>query len=312
MEVITDPAGCPPAGQGTVVTIGAYDGVHVGHRSIISEVCRLAEDRGLASAVVTFDKHPATIVRPESAPLLLTDLAQKLELLGSTGVDYTVVIEFDEKRARESAEDFVTEVVVECLRARLVIVGEDFHFGHRRRGNVALLREMGAQAGFDVLGLDLLAADGAAVSSTRIREHLTAGEVEEAAQLLGRLHEVRGVVVAGDARGRSLLGYPTANVEVPEEILVPRDGIYAGYFESPDVGTHAAAIYVGRRPTFHRPEAPAILEAFLLDFEGDLYGGAARVRFVSRIRDDRRFESAEALAEQMDNDVAATRAALAG
>ncbi len=310
MEVITDPAACPPAGRGTVVTIGAYDGVHVGHRSVISEVKRRAAQRGLASAVVTFDKHPAMVVRPESAPRLLTDLAQKLELLAATGVDYTVVVNFDEKRARESAEDFVTEVVVECLRARSVVVGSDFHFGHRRRGNVALLRQMGTSCGFDVVGLDLVATGGEAVSSTLVREQLTSGRVDLAAGLLGRHYEVRGRVVPGDSRGGPLLGYPTANVAVPAEILLPLDGIYAGYFESPGEGTHPAAVYVGSRPTFDRAGGASLLEAHLLDFRGDLYGDEARVRFVERLRDDRGFDSAEELAEQMGRDIDAARSVL--
>src|SRR5689334_15192354 len=186
---------CPRPPQGTAVTIGAYDGVHRGHRAVISTVRRLAEQRGLATAVVTFDRHPATVVRPESAPKLLTDLDQKLELLASTGVDYTLVIRFDEERSRESAEDFVTEVLVGCLRARAVVVGHDFHFGRGRQGNVPFLQEMGARYNFDVLGINLIPAEGEPVSSTRIRNRLLEGDVETAARLLGRPHEVRGVVM---------------------------------------------------------------------------------------------------------------------
>src|ERR1700736_4106295 len=157
MEVLHDAASCPAASTGSVVTIGAYDGVHLGHRHLIGQVRAMAAELKCASAVVTFDRHPAMVVRPESAPRLLTDLDQKLELLATTGVDYAVVVRFDEQRSQESAEDFVTEVLVGCLRAQAVVVGHDFHFGYQRRGDVPLLQRMGAQFGFDVHGLRLMA-----------------------------------------------------------------------------------------------------------------------------------------------------------
>ena len=312
MDVIAGLDACPRPERGTVVTIGAYDGVHVGHRSLLARVRLMADDLGAAAAVVTFDRHPATVVRPESAPRLLTDLDQKLELLETTGMDYAHVIRFDEERSRESAEDFVGTVLVDCLAARAVVVGHDFHFGHRRRGNVPLLQHMGADLGFDVLGISLVADDaaGEAVSSTRIRRLLAAGDVAAAAALLGRPHEVRGTVVQGDRRGREL-GYPTANVVVPAEILLPADGIYAGWYRRPDGSMHPAAISLGRRATFHPDAEVSVLEAYLLDFDGDLYGERARVRFVARLRDDARFDSADALVAQIDADVANARAVLA-
>jgi riboflavin kinase/FMN adenylyltransferase len=313
MKVITDLAAAPDLPGGSVVTIGAYDGVHTGHRALIEEVRGLAATRGCATAVVTFDKHPAMVVRPDSAPKLLTDLEQKLELLAETGVDCTLVVHFDEARAHESAEDFVEEVLVGALHARAVVVGHDFHFGHGRRGNVELLTTLGREHGFDVLGLTLFddPAGQAPVSSTRIRELLQAGHVEEAAALLGRPHEVRGTVVRGDGRGGPELGYPTANVAVPGEIQLPGDGIYAGWYERPDGSVHAAAISLGRRPTFYEEGGDLLLEAYLLDFTGDLYGERAKVRFVARLRGEQRFDSVEALIAQMGQDVEATRAALA-
>jgi riboflavin kinase/FMN adenylyltransferase len=312
MEVITDLTAAPELPGGSVVTIGAYDGVHTGHRSLIEEVRRLAATRGCATAVVTFDKHPAMVVRPDSAPRLLTDLEQKLELLAETGVDCTLVIHFDEARAHESAEDFVEEVLVGALRARAVVVGHDFHFGHGRRGNVELLSTLGREHGFDVLGLTLFddAAGTAPVSSTRIRELLQEGQVEAAAELLGRPHEVRGTVVRGDGRGGPELGYPTANVAVPAEIQLPGDGIYAGWYERSDGSVHAAAISLGRRPTFYEEGGDLLLEAYLLDFAGDLYGEPAKVRFVARLRGEQRFDSVDALIAQMGLDVEATRQAL--
>jgi len=303
---------CPRPQPGAAVTIGAYDGVHRGHRTVIANVRRLAAERGLATAVVTFDRHPASVVRPESAPLLLTDLDQKLELLADTGVDYALVIHFDEERSKESAEDFVNEVLVGCLNAKLVVVGSDFHFGHGRRGNVALLREMGAVAGFDVVGLDLVDAAGrparreAQVSSTAIRAALTAGDLATANDLLGRAYEVRGVVEHGDERGREL-GFPTANVAVPDEILLPADGIYAVWHERPNGEVIPAAASIGRRPTFYESQPYRLLEVHLLDWEGDLYGEQARVRFVARLREERKFDSHDALVDQMRRDCADAR-----
>ena len=311
MEVLRDLTRCPRPARGTVVTIGAYDGVHLGHRALIAEVRQRADRLGCDTAVVTFDRHPAMVVRPESAPKLLTDLEQKLELLAETGVDHTLVVHFDEERSHESAEDFVQEVLVGCLNARAVVVGHDFHFGHGRRGNVALLTAMGGELGFDVLGLRLIGDEAAAYSSTRIRALLQAGEVAEAGALLGRPHEVRGTVARGDARGREL-GFPTANVEVPDEILLPADGIYAGWYRRPDGAVHMAAVSLGRRPTFYEHADSSLLEAYLLDFDGDLYGESAAVQFVARLRGEERFDTVEALVARMGIDVEAARGVLEG
>lgn len=309
MKVITDTRECPRPERGAVVTIGAYDGVHLGHRAVIEEMRRLASERGCETAVVTFDRHPATVVRPESAPKLLTDLDQKLELLEATGVDYTVVVHFDRERSQESAEDFVHEVLSGCLNARAVVVGHDFHFGRGRAGNVSLLATMGGELGFDVLGLRLTEGEGEAISSTRIRALISAGEVADAALLLGRPHQVRGSVRSGDKRGREL-GFPTANVHVASDILLPGDGIYAGWYVRPDGTRHATAISLGRRPTFYDDQADSLLEAYLLDFQGDLYGEPAQVEFVSHLRDELRFDSVDALIDQMQIDVAHARSAL--
>ncbi len=312
MEVITDPASCPRLPGGAVVTIGVYDGVHLGHRALISRVRAMASELGASSAVVTFDRHPATVVRPESAPKLLTDLEQRLELLAETGVDYTLVVRFDKERSSESAEDFVRDVLVGCFAARAVVVGHDFHFGRNRGGNVPMLQNMGAELGFDVLGINLV-ADAVAdeiVSSTRIRELLADGDVAGAARLLGRPHEVRGVVQHGDARGREL-GFPTANVAVPADILLPADGIYAGWYERPDGAIHPTAMSLGRRPTFYADADLSLLECYLLDFEGDLYDEPAKVRFVERLRGEVKFDSVDALVEQMAADVERTRSSLA-
>jgi riboflavin kinase/FMN adenylyltransferase len=311
VEILTDQDPCPRPPEGTVVTIGAYDGVHLGHRAVIGEVRARAAAQGRRSAVVTFDRHPAQVIRPDSAPLLLTDLDQKLELLADTGVDYTLVVRFDEDRAAETAEHFVESVLVDCLGTASVVVGEDFHFGHNRRGNVALLGDMGARLGFDVLGHKLVGADGhaarddAQVSSTAIRRALHEGRLVDANLMLGRPHEMRGTVVPGDQRGRTL-GFPTANVAIPDEMLMPGDGIYAGWLER-GRGTDAArllpaAIYVGKRPTFYDDRAMTLLEVHVLDFAGDLYGESVSVRFTHRIRPDARFASVDELAQQLRAD----------
>jgi len=205
----------------------------------------------------------------------------------------------------------VHEVLVGCLSARAVVVGEDFHFGHKRGGNVALLREMGSALGFTVEGLELVAGPGGTVSSTAIRSLLAAGDPQGAAAMLGRPHEVRGVVEHGDKRGREL-GFPTANLQIPDEIQLPADGIYAGWFERADGSVHATAMSLGHRPTFYeRPTGAPLLECNLIDFAGDLYGEAVRVRFVERLRGEIKFDGIEPLIAQMTADVEATRSLLA-
>jgi riboflavin kinase/FMN adenylyltransferase len=311
MQVVTDSAGARAfvGDRGAAVTIGAYDGLHLGHRAILREVRHLAETRGALSAMVTFDRHPAEVVRPDSAPCRLTSLEQKLELLESTGLDLVYVVAFDANRASETAEEFVKEVLVDGLAAKAVIVGHDFHFGKNRGGNVEMLQHEGAVHGFDVLGMRLVNAGDEAVSSTRIRGLLRDGEVGKAAALLGRPHEVRGTVMHGDARGREL-GFPTANVAVPEGVCMPADGIYAALYTTPDGVTRPAAVSLGRRPTFYVDAQASLLEAYLLDFDGDLYDQPAAVSFVERLRGEQRFDNVEDLVKQMHADVAATRSAL--
>jgi riboflavin kinase/FMN adenylyltransferase len=314
VEIVTDSVRLPAPVGGSAVTIGAYDGVHLGHRALLAELKNRAEADGLATVVVTFDRHPAAVVRPDSAPRLLCDLDQKLELLASAGVDRTVVVRFDAERANETAEDFVRHELVDGLDARLVVVGEDFHFGHGRKGNVALLTEMGGVSGFVVDGVALSSEGGAdgspPVSSTRIRNLVAEGDVGAAAVLLGRPHQVRGPVVTGDRRGGAELGFPTANLDIPADICLPAPGIYAGWYERPDGSRHRTAISIGRRPTFYGADGELLVEAYLLDFSGDLYGEPARLSFVERLRDELAFDSVDDLVTQMGRDVERTRAVL--
>ena len=230
--------------NGSAVTIGAYDGVHIGHRRVIEHVRRRAASGGLRSVVVTFDKNPAAVVNPASAPPRLTDIELKLELLVKTGVDQILVIEFDAERAKEKAEDFVTEVLVAELSARVVVVGDDFHFGNQRRGNVALLQAMGEEAGFFVEPVHLVSDERVhqVVSSTRIRALIAKGELSEATALLGRPHEVRGLVVAGEGPGAARF-----TIEVPAEILLPPAGEYTGLAGGDTGGAVPARLVVADR-----------------------------------------------------------------
>ena len=296
----------------SVVTIGAYDGVHRGHQAVIGQVRKEAQQLSCQSVVVTFDKHPASVVRPESAPKLLTDLDQKLELLQQTGIDATLIVEFNRERSTEDPALFVKRVLVDTLRAQVVVVGEDFHFGFNRGGNVAMLRELGKQFDFQVEPVKLIARpDGVEepVSSTSIRRALAGGQVETATNLLGRAYEVRGVVVNGDKRGRTI-GFPTANVEVPNAMCLPADGVYAGKFQCDDGSVHACAINLGRRPTFFEHADSSLLEAHLLDFDEDLYGQKVSVTFERFLRSERKFDGFEAIKTQLQLDVAAARLAL--
>ncbi|MGH9134633.1 MAG: bifunctional riboflavin kinase/FAD synthetase [Ilumatobacteraceae bacterium] len=305
MRVVTDLTEAVWPGERSVITIGAYDGVHLGHQAVIRHVRRVAAEHRAHSAVLTFDRHPATVVRPESAPQLLTDPEQRLELLAHTGIEATVVLAFDQHQSEEAPSEFVERVFVGGLATTAIVVGEDFHFGRNREGNVALLRELGHRFDFEVVPLDLVErADGVdePVSSTAIRRALAGGDVELATSMLGRPFEARGKVVLGDQRGR-LLGVPTANVEVPNQVCLPADGVYAGWYERPNGDVHPCAINLGRRPTFYEHADHSLLEAHLLDFDGDLYGERAEVRFGHFLRSERKFEGIDALVTQLKHDI---------
>jgi riboflavin kinase / FMN adenylyltransferase len=312
MQLINDQSTPAFPGERTVITIGAYDGVHVGHQAVIDHVRRVAAERGCKSVVVTFDQHPAFVVRPESAPKLLTGPAEKLVRLEATGVDAVVMVPFGEEQAAESPESFVKRVLIDHLDVAVIVVGEDFHFGQNREGNVDLLRKIGAEHDFSVEGLELLPrADGVdePVSSTAIRRALAGGDVSRANEMLGHTYEVRGQVVKGDQRGR-LLGFPTANVEVPNRLCLPADGVYAGRYERPDGTVHDCAINLGRRPTFYEHAETSLLEAHLLDFDGDLYNEPAIVRFTHFLRSERKFDGIDALIEQLRADTEHARTLL--
>ena len=312
MQVITDLSVAPFPSERTVLTIGVYDGVHVGHRTVISQVRERAAREGAKSVVVTFDRHPLSIVRPEAAPRLLANLDQKLELLESTGVDAVVIVPFNDVQANETPVEFVERVLVNSLAAKVVIVGSDFHFGHMRQGNVTLLKEMGERHDFVCDPVVLVPrADGIdePVSSTAIRRALAGGEIDTASRMLGRPYEVRGTVVTGDQRGRTI-GFPTGNVQIPNGMCMPSDGVYAGLYTRPDGIEYATAINLGRRPTFYANQEASLLEAYLMDFNGDLYGEDASVKFLAFLRSEKQFSGIDELKQQLQHDIEHARQAV--
>lgn len=294
-----------PPGPATVVAIGVFDGVHRGHQLIIQRAVAAARERRATATVVTFHPHPARIVRPDAAPLLLTTIERRVELLRATGADAVVVLPFTRELSILTPEEFAREVLTDWLQAEHIVVGANWRFGHRAAGDVDLLRRLG----FSVDGVDLLAADGAeVVSSSYVRSLIAAGDVAAADRALGRPHLVEGPVIRGDARGRGL-GYPTANLAVDPGIAVPADGVYAGWLLRASGERLVAAISVGTNPTFDGIDGRRV-EAFVLDAELDLYDEHVVVEFAERLRGMERFESVAGLVEQMSRDVAATRALL--
>lgn len=290
----------------SVVSIGFFDGVHRGHRAIIERAVRHGERLGLRSAVVTFDRHPLEVIRPGSEPPLLQPHRARLRTLAATGVDLVATVGFDDELRHLVPEAFVDRTLAP-LAPRQVVVGANFRFGHKAAGDVATLQELGQARGFGVEAVSLLELDGEVVSSTEIRQRLDAGDVETAASMLGRPHAVHGVVVRGDQRGHDL-GFPTCNLAVDARVAVPAIGIYAGVAHLPDGRRVDAAISVGVNPTFGGEEQR--VEAHLLDFDEDLYGAELSVDFRRRLRGEERFDSAEALAAQIHDDVVRARRVL--
>jgi riboflavin kinase/FMN adenylyltransferase len=305
------PDGLGPA----VVTVGMFDGVHRGHRALLDRVAAEAAARGLSAAAVTFDRHPLAVLHPGSEPPLLTTLDRKVELLGQAGIGTVLVLEFTRELSQVGAEAFATEVLFDALAARAVVVGENFRFGHKAAGDPALLATLGRPRGIEVVAVPLHAQGDQVVSSTRVRAELAAGDVAAAAASLGRPYAVEGVVVVGDRRGGPLLGVPTANLEVPDGIAVPADGVYAGHLtdEGPDGSGAAqggapvnrgvarpAAISVGTNPQFGTERR---IEAHVLDFDGDLYGHRVSVGFAHHLRGQAVFADVDQLTAQIRADV---------
>jgi riboflavin kinase/FMN adenylyltransferase len=296
-----------PGGWGrSVVTIGVFDGVHTGHQATITHAVERARALDLESLVLTFDPHPSEVVRPGSHPAMLTSPQRKAELIEELGVDVLCVQPFTLDFSRVSAEQFVHDILVEHLHAAVVVVGENFRFGHKAAGDVALLTELGHRFGFSVEAAPLVSDNGTVYSSTFVRACVDAGDVATAAQALGRPHRVEGVVVRGDQRGRKI-GFPTANLLTARFTAVPADGVYAAWLVR-DGQRLPAAASIGTNPTFSGQERR--VEAYVIDFDGDLYGERLALDFAARLRGQERFDTVEALVEAIGDDVARTREVL--
>jgi len=288
---------CPARWHQPVLALGNFDGLHRGHMKIIERVRRVAGERGASSVVMTFDPHPPRVVRPDKAPPLLMTEAQRLEAIAGAGIQGCAIVRFTQEMSQWSPEAFVATVLVEWLHVAEVWVGANFLFGHERAGNFSLLRTLGTRFGFRAEKIDPVRYKEFVVSSTRIRRLIGEGRVDEAGALLGHQYFIDGVVEQGDQRGRTI-GFPTANLGTENELLPP-DGVYATTATIDGV-VYPSVTNVGVRPTFG--ESRRVVEAHVLEFDGDLYGRMIRLGFVQRLRDERRFESAEALQAQIRAD----------
>jgi riboflavin kinase / FMN adenylyltransferase len=296
-----------PGGWGRcVLTIGVFDGVHRGHQKLIGRAVELAAEHQVPSVLMTFDPHPAEVVRPGSHPAQLTTLRRRADLIERLGVDVFSVLPFTPELSRMPADEFVHEVLVERLHVAAVVVGENFTFGHRADGDVELLRRLGSRFGFVAEGFGLVTTDSLTYSSTYIRACIDAGDVEAAAGALGRPHRLDGIVVRGDQRGREL-GYPTANLSTPRYAAVPADGVYACRFVHRGQRL-PAAVSVGSNPTFSGKERR--VEAYVLDVDADYYGENVGIEFVARLRGMEKFDSVDDLRERIADDVERTRKVL--
>jgi riboflavin kinase/FMN adenylyltransferase len=287
------------------LAIGVFDGVHLGHQQIIRQTINDARQHEAVALIVTFDKHPSAIVAPDRVPPLIYSPAQKIRAIAALGADALLEIPFDRPFSQQSGEAFIRSLAAELGRIHSICVGADFVFGHRRSGDVSLLRRLGTELQFVVHGLAAIALDGQVVSSTRIRDAIRAGDFDAASQMLGRGYSVAGTVIRGDQLGQQL-GFPTANLDTPG-LLLPAHGVYAAHAR---VGTanHRAVLNIGTRPTIQNTTPTPRLEVHLLDFSGDLYGQELEVEFVAKLRDEIKFPSVEALRTQIQQDVAAARA----
>ena len=303
-----DDSGLPPYVKDTVITVGTFDGVHRGHRDVIERLVARAHALKIPSVLVTFEPHPLEVVNPAAAPLLLTTHDEKQEVIAETGLDYLAVVPFTRELAGYSAEEFVERILRRCFRMRELLIGYDHGFGRQRAGNVDVLRTLGERDGFRVEVIEPVAtADGHSVSSTSIRRAIAGGDLDRAAASLGRLYSVSGRVVEGAQRGRTI-GFPTVNLGAPPpRKLLPPEGVYAVRAQTP-CGPLGGMLNLGPRPTFG--DSATSLEAHLFDTSGNFYGSHVRIDFVARLRETRKFASAELLTAQLRNDERDARSAL--
>jgi riboflavin kinase / FMN adenylyltransferase len=301
-----------PAIGPAVITLGVFDGVHLGHRHVIARTASAARDREAASVALVFSPHPDEVIRPGTRVARLLPPTVTLERLRAAGIDHALEVQFDDELRGMTPEEFLA-TLEPAVDLRAITMTPESAFGRRRSGTLERVREIGAEQGFDVIGVDPLVLDGVPVSSSLIREALADGDAARAARLLGSVHLLRGTVVHGDRRGRAL-GFPTANLAFAYEAALPALGIYLGRVSVPErsVGPgHPALVSIGVRPTFH-DDGRVLVEAYLLDWDGDLYDAALDVELVTRIRDERRFDSVDALVSQMRADEVEARRLLPG
>jgi riboflavin kinase/FMN adenylyltransferase len=300
MRLIRSPGDLRPDGKKVCLAIGFFDGVHLGHQQIIRQTIGDARQHEAIALVLTFDRHPNTVVAPARVPQLIYSLPQKLRAVESLGADVLLLLHFDKDLSERTGEAFVRNLTNELGSIRSICVGANFTFGHKRSGNVELLRKLGADLNFTVHGLSAVALDGKAVSSKRIRETVSAGNLDAASQMLGRAYSLSGQVVRGDGLGRQL-GFPTANLDVAGLILPP-GGVYAAHAEAGG-RNYRAVLNIGFRPTIAQPQPQLRVEAHLLDFSGDLYGQELELFFVEKLRDEKKFGSVEELRRQIACDI---------
>lgn len=300
MRLIRSPGELKPDGRKICLALGFFDGVHLGHQQIIRQTVADARQHEAIALVLTFDRHPNVVVAPARVPPLIYSLAQKLRAIESLGVDALLLLHFDKALSERPGEEFVRSLAHELGSIRSVCVGANFVFGHKRSGNVELLRKLGAELNFSVHGLAAVALDGKAVSSTRIREALAAGNLDATSQMLGRAYSLSGMVVRGDGLGRQL-GFPTANVEVTG-LALPPHGVYAVHAETGG-RSYRAVLNIGVRPTLAQARPQLRVEAHLLDFAGELYGRELELSFADKLRDERKFASLDELRRQIAADI---------
>ena len=304
----SDDSGLPPYVTGTVITVGTFDGVHRGHQDVVGRLVNRSRVLKIPSVLITFEPHPLEIVNPAAAPLALTTHDEKLEVLAETGLNYLAVVPFTPELAAYSAEDFVELILRRCFRLQELLIGYDHGFGRQRAGNVGVLRTLGERDGFRVDVVDPVSTqDGHAVSSTSIRRAVAGGDLARAADGLGRPYSVSGRVIPGSQRGRTI-GFPTLNLgPPPPRKLLPPEGVYAVRVQTP-AGAVGGMMNLGPRPTFG--DSTTSLEVHLFDTAGDFYGSQVRVDFIARLRETRKFSSAEQLAKQLTHDEREARNAL--
>ena len=304
MKVLRAATELSPGSKKVCLAIGVFDGVHLGHQQIIRQTLADAQQHEAIALIVTFDKHPNTVVASDRVPPLIYSQPQKFRAIESLGADALLVIRFDKPFSEQTGEQFIRSLVRDLGKIQSICVGADFVFGHKRSGNVALLKKLGDELGFQVHGLAAVALDGETVSSTRIREAIRAGDFDAASQMLGRAYSLAGKVIRGDQLGHQL-GFPTANLDTTSLVL-PAHGVYAAHATVRDQ-THRAVLNIGRRPTIQNQTPETRVEVHLLDFTGELYGEEMEITFAAKLRDEKKFSSLDELKAQITRDIAEAR-----